>query len=192
MSMKYDSPLKVFTAILVQLILLTSAGFAGSQVEENRALQSQDKISSSQPSPPAESLAVKASQKKQELMEKSKSPPDTSSSTTVIAYYFHNTHRCRTCLAIERNARDAIQRNFSKEIASGRLKFQPLNMEEKENQHFIKEYQLYSSSLILVRFRNGKQEKWENLQQVWLLVRDVEKFYDYVQKQVARFLEEKS
>jgi hypothetical protein len=108
---------------------------------------------------------------------------------TVTAYYFHRSHRCRTCLAIERNAHDAIKWYYSKELERGKLRFIPLDMEDSENQHFVKDYQLYTSSLVLVKSRNGKQEKWENLQEVWLLVRDMEKFYKYVKENVDRFLE---
>ncbi len=124
-----------------------------------------------------------------ELKKDSKADSTQKPDVTVTAYYFHRTHRCRTCLAIERNAHDAIKWYFSKELEQGKLRFIPLDMEESENQHYIKDHQLYTSSLVLVKFRDGKQEKWENLQGVWLLVKDMEKFYKYVKENVERFLE---
>jgi len=173
---------KVVLILLAIVLLFFQAELADSQLSN----PSQNKSKSTADTSQQDSAQKSSDSLKKDAKADSTQKPE----VTVTAYYFHNTHRCKTCLTIERNAKDAIQRNFSKEIASGRLKFLPLNMEEKENQHFIKEYQLYSSSLILVKFRNGKQEKWENLQQVWFLIKDMEKFYQYVRDGVSQFLSE--
>ncbi len=143
-----------------------------------------------QPNPTSKKDSNKAKQKGLPGDTSQSKATDSPGNVEVVAYYFHRTHRCRTCLAIERNAHDAIKWYYSKELEQGKLRFIPLDMEKSENQHFVKDYQLYTSSLVLVRSRNGKQEKWENLQEVWLLVRDMEKFYKYVKENVDRFLEE--
>jgi len=45
--------------------------------------------------------------------------PQPGSQAKVIAYYFHITHRCGTCLAIERYAKEAIENGFSQQLREG-------------------------------------------------------------------------
>ena len=108
----------------------------------------------------------------------------------VIAYYFHGTHRCTTCLTIERYSRESIEKYFSKEIQDGILEFKPLNVEEPENRHYIQDYQLHTRSLVLALYKDDKQLEWKNLSEVWSYARDKEKFYQYVKNETERFLKE--
>ena len=108
----------------------------------------------------------------------------------VIAYYFHGTFRCTTCRTIEEYSHDAIQTYFAKELGNGRLEFRPVNVEEPENKHFIRDYQLVTRSLVLSLVSDGKGTKWKNLADVWKLVRDKEKFYQYVKDEVEIYVKE--
>jgi hypothetical protein len=108
----------------------------------------------------------------------------------VIVYYFHGTFRCTTCRTIEKYSHDAIQQYSSKELDNGTLEFRPLNVEEPKNRHFIQEYQLFSRSLVLSLVRAGKETKSKNLTDIWNLVSDKEKFYQYVKDEVEAFLRE--
>jgi hypothetical protein len=108
----------------------------------------------------------------------------------VIAYYFHGTYRCITCRTIERYSKEAIERYFAQELKNGTLEFKPINVEEPENRHFIHDYQLYTRSLVLVRYRDDKQQGWRNLTEVWAYVRDKEKFFQYVKDEINNFLKE--
>ena len=69
--------------------------------------------------------------------------------TKIIVYYFHESFRCPTCRNLEQYAKETIENNFKKELAKGNLLFKTVNVEEKENEHFVKDYQLYTKSLIL-------------------------------------------
>jgi hypothetical protein len=108
----------------------------------------------------------------------------------VIAYYFHGTFRCTTCRTIEQYSHEAIQTYFAKELANGSLEFRPVNVDEPDNKHFIQDYQLVTRSLVLSLVSDGKEMKWKNLPDVWNLVRDKEKFYQYVKDEVELFLKE--
>jgi thiol-disulfide isomerase/thioredoxin len=108
----------------------------------------------------------------------------------VIAYYFHGTFRCSTCRTIEEYSQDAVQMYFAKELGNGRLEFRPVDVEEPENKHFIQDYQLVTRSLVLSLVSDGKEMKWKNLPDVWKLVRDKEKFFQYVKDEVEIFLKE--
>lgn len=108
----------------------------------------------------------------------------------LIAFYCHGNFRCTTCRTIEKYSHDAIYEYFPKELSTGKLEYKPVNVEEEENRHFIKDYQLFSKSLILVLFRDEKQVKWKNLKEVWVHAGDKEKFYQYVKNEVEGFLKE--
>ena len=58
------------------------------------------------------------------------------SDSGVVAYYFYGNYRCASCRAIEAYTEEALEQYFSDEIASGRLAFRPVNIEEKGNEHY--------------------------------------------------------
>jgi hypothetical protein len=122
--------------------------------------------------------------------EKAPSPPTEvkSQNSKVIAYYFHGNFRCTTCRNIEEYSHDAIQEYFAKEIGNGSLEFRPVNVEEPGNKHFIQDYQLVTKSLVLSLVSDGRETKSKNLADVWKLVRDKEKFFQYVKDEIEKFL----
>ncbi len=106
----------------------------------------------------------------------------------VVAYYFHTTYRCPSCRAIEAYSREAIERAFAAELKDGRLVWKVVNIEIKGNEHFVKDYQLYTKSLILVNEVRGQKPEWKNLEKVWQYLRDKEKFLQYVQDETRAYL----
>jgi len=106
----------------------------------------------------------------------------------IIAFYFHGHKRCQTCLSIEAYAREALESGFPEALKKGRLEWRAVNMEEQSNQHYVDEYQLSFSSLILSS-SNGKQDsKWKNLNEIWPLVHNKEEFIKYVQEETSEYL----
>jgi hypothetical protein len=145
---------------------------------------------SSEPVPAPESQPVKEPAAKQKQETPLPLPEVKPQNAKVIAYYFHGTFRCTTCRTIEQYSHDAIQMYFAKELGNGRLEFRPVNIEEPGNKHFIQDYQLVTRSLVLSLMSDGKETKWKNLADVWKLVRDKDKFFQYVKDEVEKFLKE--
>jgi hypothetical protein len=108
----------------------------------------------------------------------------------VIAYYFHGTMRCPTCHKLEQYSKEAIETNFKEAIASGKLEFKVVNVEDKGNEHYGSDYQLYTKSLILSLVKDGKQTKWINLDKIWEYVGNKQRFVEYVKSGVADLLKE--
>ena len=106
----------------------------------------------------------------------------------VVVYYFHATVRCETCLLIEAHAKAVTEDHFSAELAANRLQFTPVNYELPENAHYLTDYQLPCPSLVLVRQKGGKDEKWKLLGQAWEFAHDPAKLNDYVETEVRTFL----
>jgi hypothetical protein len=65
-----------------------------------------------------------------------------------------------------------------------------VNAEERGNEHFTQDYQLYTKSLILSLVKDGKEIKSKNLTKIWDYVRNKQKFFDYVNEEVNNFLKE--
>jgi len=106
----------------------------------------------------------------------------------VVVYYFHGERRCKTCRTIEAFAEETVRGRFAKQLGSGALAWQAINFEQPGNEHFIEDFGLVSSSLVLVEMRDGKAARFEVLQKTWSLVRDKPAFEQYVEEAVRSFL----
>jgi hypothetical protein len=112
-------------------------------------------------------------------------------SAKVIAYYFHGSFRCITCTNMEKFTREAIDTNFKDAVASGKLEFKVINVEEQGNEHFVDDYKLYTKTLILSLVKDGKEVKPKNLDKIWELARNKKKFIEYVTIEVSTFMKDK-
>ncbi len=108
----------------------------------------------------------------------------------VVAYYFHGTFRCSTCHKLEQYSKETIETSFKDALASGKLEFKAINVDDRDNEHFVDDYQLYTKSLILSLVKNGKEITSKNLDKIWEYVRDKQRFSDYVTEEVSGFLKE--
>jgi len=114
---------------------------------------------------------------------------DTGEEPAFIAYYFYTSKRCGPCRRIENWSQTAIRENFQQAMADGRLEWRAVNVEKPENKHFVEDFGLYTKSLIIVEQKNGEPVRWENLEDVWQLYRDKEKYFNYVSSKTQAFME---
>ncbi|HET6349227.1 MAG TPA: nitrophenyl compound nitroreductase subunit ArsF family protein [Candidatus Krumholzibacteria bacterium] len=103
----------------------------------------------------------------------------------VIAYYFHTNYRCVSCRNIEQYTHEAIESGFPADLEDGHLVWRVVNVEEKGNEHFVKDYKLFTKSVVLVDERTGE---WKNLPKVWELLGDPNKFIRYIQNETQDFI----
>jgi len=113
---------------------------------------------------------------------------DTAGGRQVVVYYFPGARRCQTRRTIEAFAEETVRGRFAKQLDSGALAWQAVNFDEPQNEHFIEEFDLASSSLVLVEMRDGKPARFEVLEKTWSLVRDKPAFERYVAEAVRSFL----
>ncbi len=118
--------------------------------------------------------------------------PPAAATRQVVAYYFYTTYRCASCRAIEAWSREAIEGAFAEQIRDGRLVWKPVNTDLEGNEHFVKDFKLYTKSLVLVDVVRGKRREWRNLEKVWQLLQDKPGFVRYVQDETRSFLAEHS
>ena len=108
----------------------------------------------------------------------------------LIAYYFHGTKRCSTCMTIEAITDESLKTNFADELATGRLVWSVINVDEPGNEHYVYDFKLPTRSVVLVDVRDGEQQRWKNLTRIWELVRDKEAFSSYIEDETRSFLGE--
>jgi len=106
-----------------------------------------------------------------------------------IVYYFMTAQRCPSCLKIESYTKEAVEKNFADDLNNGRLVWRMLAVDNPENYHFVRDYQLYTKSVVLVKIREGKQISWKNLEKVWYLLDDKDAFEGYITDEVKSFVE---
>ncbi len=115
---------------------------------------------------------------------------DVQPAARVTVYYFHGSFRCVTCTNMEKYSREAVETNFKVALASGKLEFKAVNVDEPDNVHFAEDYKLYTKTLIVSLVKDGREERYKNLDMIWQLVRNKQEFIDYVAAGVNEFLKE--
>ncbi|OIP27971.1 MAG: hypothetical protein CO103_08170 [Chloroflexi bacterium CG_4_9_14_3_um_filter_45_9] len=76
-------------------------------------------------------------------------------SDKVEVVYFHRTQRCSSCLYAEKWTRYTVETYFADELASGKVVFKVLNVEDKENAAIVKKYGAFTSSLFINTIKDG-------------------------------------
>lgn len=88
----------------------------------------------------------------------------------VIVYYFHGDHRCETCLAIEAQTTQVIEKQFAGAVDAGRLRLDVVNFDAPANRHFRDDYELAFGGVLVQGA--GPEREWEILDDVWDLIHD--------------------
>ncbi len=117
--------------------------------------------------------------------------PEKKDKVQLIAYYFHATARCPSCINIENFTEEVIKTIFAKENKADLISFRQLNIEDSVNEHYIEDYKLEFSSVILAKYVNYKQVKWKNLEHVWKYSSEKENFFKYMKIEIKDFLKDK-
>jgi hypothetical protein len=113
---------------------------------------------------------------------------DAGASPKYIATYFLTNVRCPSCLTIERLSSETVRTEFSDQIESRQLEWRTVNIDEEGNYHFVKDYGLYTKSVIISEEINGKEVRWKNLPKVWELLRNEGKFRKYLKEEISAFM----
>jgi hypothetical protein len=114
-----------------------------------------------------------------------KAPAAVAASPGVLVYYFHATTRCATCKTIEAYAHETVASRFAADLEARRLAWRAVNVDEPANQHFIRDFQLYTRSVVVVDATDPK--RYKVLDRVWQLVGDKVAFQRYVEQEIRAF-----
>jgi hypothetical protein len=166
------------TAVRVSLILAAVLMFVSSHAVCQSSSSKSTKQSSIQSAPAIPSRADSATTKPNAVQK-------------LIVYYFHGNARCPTCFKLENFAKSEVETDFADAIKKGNLEWKTVNVEEKGNEHFNDDYKLYTKSIIVSTIKDGKESSWKNLDQIWQLIHDDDKYRAYIRTEVKACLDGK-
>ena len=109
----------------------------------------------------------------------------------VRVYYFRTNTRCASCKKIEAFTDEAVRGGFARELEAGEMTWEVVNIQEPGSEHFVKDYQLYAKSVVVVDTVGGHQVRWKNLARIWEMLDDRPAFARYVQDEVRQYLEDR-
>ncbi len=92
-------------------------------------------------------------------------------SQDVNVYYFHFTRRCATCMAVEENARKAVEALYPNEVKTGEYSFTSLNLDEASAKGMADKLGVGGQSLLVVR----GDKKIDITSAAWLAAHDPDK-----------------
>ena len=105
-----------------------------------------------------------------------------------FVYYFHGNYRCATCMKFESYTAAVLQSDFGDQVAAGSVRWQPVNVEEPRNAHFVEDYELFGKAVVISEIRDGAEVRWKNLDQIWDRVADRAGYEEYIRSSLRAFL----
>ena len=99
--------------------------------------------------------------------------------TKIIVYYFYAKPRCISCKKIENYTKEAVEA-----LKNNKVEYKAINLDDNANNHYAKEYKLFTKAVILSKVKNGKQVKWKNLDGIWTKLNNEKEFKSYVTKEI--------
>ncbi|WP_300153609.1 nitrophenyl compound nitroreductase subunit ArsF family protein [Bacteroides sp.] len=80
--------------------------------------------------------------------------------------YFHGKQRCATCMAIEKNTKEAIETQLADELRNGTVVFKTIDLSRAENEKIAEKYEVTWSALFICQWKDRKETSpirhWES------------------------------
>ncbi len=165
---------KNIVAVILCLFVAASLIYlaAGSQKTQDKPLVDETKLVSSEPPSPA-------------------MPASEANNPDVVVYYLHNSVRCIKCKKFETYTQQVLSEFFAEPLRQGTIQWRMLNVDNPQNEHFINDYKLITKSVVLARFKEGKQSEWKNLEKIWQVVDDEAAYKNYIKDEILNFIQER-
>jgi len=122
----------------------------------------------------------------------SATPPPSNNSTgpadRVDVVYFHRTQRCYTCRYAEDGTRYTLETYFADELASGRVTFQVINVEDEANADIVVKYNNASYLTLCINAVRDGTDHIEVVTDIWLAIGDDDAFVEIIKGEIEKSL----
>jgi hypothetical protein len=105
----------------------------------------------------------------------------------VEVYHFHGDQQCSSCIAVGDLAEKTVNTYFQDELASGRLVFAHVNVQQPENAALAQKYGVTGSSLWIGVYDTNGFHKEQNIR-VWSLINNEEAYSGYLSAIISKRL----
>jgi hypothetical protein len=106
----------------------------------------------------------------------------------VEVVYFHRTQRCSTCIYAEEGTRYTLETYFKDELASGKVTFQSINVQDEANADIVEKYNNASYLTLCINTVRGGTDHIEAVTDIWLVIGNDEAFVEIVKSEVEKSL----
>ncbi len=106
----------------------------------------------------------------------------------VDVVYFHRTQRCSTCIYAEEGTRYAVETYFADELASGKVTFQSINVQDEANADIVEKYNNASYLTLCINTVRDGTDHIEVVTDIWFVIGDDEAFVEIVKSEVEKSL----
>lgn len=103
---------------------------------------------------------------------------------------FRGSSFCPTCDLMEKLSKellDAPDSSFAQDVAAGKVAFRVVNYEKPGNEHFLFDYDLYTTTIVLIERRDGREARWVNLHESWEHAEKTGDFKEYLTGAIRAF-----
>lgn len=104
----------------------------------------------------------------------------------MVVINFHGATRCATCEEISKEAHALVEKDFADDLQNGRMTWQVINYDEPAHRHYVQDYGLVSSTVVVVRREHGRDATWRRLDAVWDHVFDAPAMDNYLRREIAQ------
>ena len=118
----------------------------------------------------------------------SASTPPAITADVVEVIYFHRTPRCNSCTYAENGTRYTLETYFKEELASDRISFKSVNVEDKKNTVIVKKYGAFTSSLFINTIKDGTDHIAE-VKEIWFVLGKDKAFVELIKGEIEESLE---
>lgn len=115
--------------------------------------------------------------------------PSTNGTNVVEVVYFHRAQRCSGCIYAGDTTEYTVETYFADKLASGKLVFKMLNLQDPANAAIVEKYGAYTSSLFINDIKGGINQI-EEVTDIWFLLHNDEKFVNLVKGELEKHLGE--
>jgi hypothetical protein len=112
---------------------------------------------------------------------------ETKMADRVEVVHFHGVAQCWSCKTVGDFALKTVKERFPDEYADGTISFKDVDGSKPENQAIVQKYQATASSLFLNAVTDG-HDRIEEDAAVWRLVHNEDKFVEYLEGRIRKFL----
>ena len=103
--------------------------------------------------------------------------------------YFHRTKRCHSCLYSEAQTLATLDKYFAEQLASGKITFVSVDVQDENNATIIEKYGAYGPQLFITVLK-GNTESIEEVKVFWNFIGDDDGFSNLIIDKVNEALED--
>lgn len=108
----------------------------------------------------------------------------------VVVTLFRGSAYCSLCDKMSSRTRLLLSTRYAKALGSGQLSWRQIDIEKPGNEHYVTDYGLYTTSIVLSLRQGNREIRWKNLDKAWKWVDFPEKFDRLLSTEIDSFLKE--